>query len=362
MSYSNRASVIAVGVEKYNYMSKLSGPSKDVGKIKKLLSDDFETALYQENRFTQLIDPNSDQLRKTIVDYAMARSAPNDILVFYFSGHGVIIGNNDLGLCTVDTQIHPEFRIPVPLNLIRFGDIIETLLAVKVDPVIIIDACFSGQGGEMIGQLYNQLKRNIQAEAASAYALLCSSRKIEATPDHQEGGPFSSTLVNVASKGKDGKDYKHKKELTLKDLYSNIREEIENLGLDIVPQLFIGDTLPDFGFIKNNKYKPLTTSITNGQVKVLRELWNNGDPKTLSVDDFQKFGSTEHTTYNKLSYKPAWGLIEKVDSKKRQLSKRGIQFMKGDLKIPKSIIKQDNEEWVPNTNAQLSGIEDFQKT
>jgi hypothetical protein len=362
MLYSNRASVIAVGVEKYEFMPKLSGPSKDVEKIKKLLSDDFETALYKGNRFTQLIDPKSDQLRKTIVDYAMDRSAPNDILVFYFSGHGVIIGHNDLGICAVDTQIHPEFKIPVPLNLIRFSDIIETLSAVKVDPVIIIDACFSGQGGEIIGRIYDQLKRNIQAETASSYALLCSSRKIEATPDHQEGGPFSSTLVNVANKGKDGKDYKRKKELTLKDLYSSIREEIEIMGLDIVPQLFIGDTLPDFGFVKNNKFKPLTTSITKGQLKVLNALWNNGNSKILSVDDFQKIGSTEHTTYNKLSYKPAWGLLEKVDSKKRRLSIRGIQFMKGELKIPKSIIKQDNEEWVPNTNAQLLGIEDFQKT
>jgi hypothetical protein len=95
-------------------------------------------------------------------------------------------------------------------------------------------------------------------------------------------------------------------------------------------------------------------------VKVLNALWNNGNPKILSVDDFQKIGSTEHTTYNKLSYKPAWDLLEKVDSKKRKLSIRGIQFMTGELKIPKSIMKQDNGEWVPNPNAKYSGIEDFQ--
>lgn len=362
MSYTNRASVIAVGVEKYKHMPELSGSLKDVEKIKKLLSDDPETALYQGNRFTKLINPESDLLRKTIVEYAMARSAPNDILVFYFSGHGVIIGNNDLGICTVDTHIHPEFQIPIPLNLIRFSDIIETLIAVNVDPVIIIDACFSGQGGEKIGQLFNELRRKIQSEAASTYALLCSSRKIEATPDHQEGGPFSSALVNIANKGKDGTNYKRKKELTLKDLHLNIREEIENLGLDIGPQLFIGDTLPDFGFVKNNKFKALMTSIVKGQVKVLDALWNNGDPKILSVKDFQKKGSTEHTTYNKLSYKPAWGLLEDVDKKRRKLSERGKLFMKGALKIPKSIIKQDNGEWEANPNAPLVGIEDFRET
>lgn len=36
MSYSNRASVIAVGVGNYKYMPRLSGPSKDIEKIKNL--------------------------------------------------------------------------------------------------------------------------------------------------------------------------------------------------------------------------------------------------------------------------------------------------------------------------------------
>jgi Ni,Fe-hydrogenase maturation factor len=250
MSYSDRASVIAVGVENYRYMQNLSGPSKDLEKMKNLLSTNVETALYPGNRFTQLIDPDSNRLRKIIVDYAMARSAPNDILVFYFSGHGVLIGNDDLGLCTVETQMHPEFKAAFPLNLVRFSDIVETLSAVKVDPVIIIDACFSGQAGSMIAYIYNQLKRSIQAETASTYALLCSSRKIETTPDHQEGGPFSSVLVNVAKKGKDSKNFKRKEELSLIDLHNDIRTEIESLVVDIVPQLFIGDTLPDFGFIR----------------------------------------------------------------------------------------------------------------
>jgi len=334
MSYSDRASVIAVGVENYTYMSKLSGPSKDIEKIHNILSADFETALYQENKFTRLLDPDSDKLRKTIVDYAMARSAPNDILVFYFSGHGVLIGNNDLGLCTVETQMHPEYQTALPLNLIRFSDIVETLSAVKVDPVIIIDACFSGQSGAIITHLYSQLKRNIQAETGSTYALLCSSKKMGKTPDHHEGGPFSSTLVNIAKKGKNDTDFKSKEELSLRDLYPDIRREIESQFVNIVPQLFLGDTLPDFGFIKNIKYKPQKSSLVKGQIKVLKALWNNGEPRTLEIDDFKPLGDTAYTTYKKLSRSPAWALIESVDSRKRKLSSRGIEFMKGQLKIP----------------------------
>lgn len=359
MLYTDRVSIIAVGVGNYRYMSTLLGPPKDVEKIKKLLCDDNETALYPKGRFDPLINPESEQLRKKLVEYAKERSAPNDILIFYFSGHGVIIGNEDLGLCTVDTDIHPQFSIPIPFNLIRFSDIIETLSAVKVYPVIIIDACFSGQAGKKIILLDNLLKRKIQAETGSAYALLCSSKRIEPSIDNKEGGLFSKILVDIANIGNSDKNYRSKRELSLKDLFPYIRERIEKDNMEIVPQLFLGDTLLDFGFVRNKGYKPMVINIVRGQVAVLKELWDNGKPRILSVDHFQKIGSTAHTTYLKLSYKPAWGLIEKVDNKRRKLSDRGIQFMEGKLKIPKSIIKQDNGEWVADINTQLIGIESY---
>ena len=66
----------------------------------------------------------------------------------------------------------------------------------------------------------------------------------------------------------------------------------------------------------------------------------------------QKLGSSVHTTYSKLSYKPAWGLIEKVDTRARRLSKRGIDFMQGLLTIPNAVEKDPiTGEWTATKNA-----------
>ncbi len=106
-----------------------------------------------------------------------------NILILYFSGHGALVGNHDLGLCFRDTRLHPEHSSAPSLSVVKFKDIIETLSLVQVDPVIIIDACFSGQAGVTIENVYNQMKRDIQAETGSNYALFCSSGKTEASYD-----------------------------------------------------------------------------------------------------------------------------------------------------------------------------------
>ena len=361
MLNNDRVTIIAVGVVDYKHMQPLKGPIKDVEKLRNMLTENSDTAPYKKERFIELIDPDSAQLRKAIIDYAMGRSAKNDILLFYFSGHGLPIGNFDLGFCTTDTQVHPTFKIPIPLNLVRFRDIVETLAAVQVDPVFIIDACFSGQAGEMINIVYSELKRTIQADTGSSYALLCSSAKNEETPDHYSGGQFSELLISVAKKGI-GAAQMRKSELSLNDLYPKLKEEVERT-IEIGTKLFIGDTLPDFGFVRNTQYKPRTESL-GPHKNTLLTLWNNGSPKVFSINELQKKGSTIHTTYSKLDYKPGWGLLDKVGSNKRgkqiQLNPLGCAFMRNEIELPYNIQKCPNsEEWKAAPRTRMVKFKDI---
>jgi hypothetical protein len=267
-----------------------------------------------------------------------------------------------MGLCTIDTQIHPTFEIPIPLNLIRFRDIVESLAAVHVDPVIIIDACFSAQAGQMIQIVYSELKRIIQADTGSTYALLCSSAKNEGTPDQPSGGPFSEILINVTRKGL-GDNHKRKAELSLNDIFPSLKKEVER-SIDTGVELFIGETLPNFGFVRNGLFKPRTESLGSHK-ETLRILWNKGSPKVFSIDELQQFGSTIHTTYSKLSYQPVWGLIEKIGGNKRskecKLTERGCAFMKGEIDLPYTIQKCSNNEeyWTQAPNAKLVKFKDL---
>lgn len=333
---ASRVAVIAVGVGEYTHLDPLRGPKSDVQRLRSLLVENTKTALVPEERFTSLVDCDSADVRRAISDYALERSASHDVLILYFSGHATPIGYGDLGLCMKDTRWHPAYGSPIPLNLIRFTDIIETLAAVKVDPVMILDTCYSGTAGMKMEDL--QLRKTIQAETGASYALLCSSTRRETMPDQT----FSSLLSAVSSRGLDGGQDCRKPSLTLKDLYSELRNETAST-FDPTPQLFLGDTLPEFAFVKNVKYRPLREGITRGQTEALLAFWRDGSAPTLSTSVLQGLGSTAHTTYSKLRH-PPWELVEKVDRRTARLTPRGVKFMKGELRIPNKI------EWDPQSN------------
>ncbi|WP_367899208.1 caspase domain-containing protein [Leptospira sp. WS58.C1] len=349
----DRVTIFLIGVEEYINLPSLQGPKKDVDKLYKLLVENEETKLYPDSKVKRIINPNSSELRSHLSQYAFGRTADNDILVLYFSGHGVPLGNNDYGLCLKETNIIEEKSTAIPLDLLRFSDIVETLSLVAVDPVFILDSCYSGQAGDQINRSLTELKKNIQREVASSYALLCSSRKYETTPDGKHGGPFCELLVSVASAVGNNAKLKRKEELSLKDLFAEIRKEAER-WTDIKPLLFIGDTLPDFSIVRNAFFQPREETMQKSHRDVLLSLWNEGNPTSKSVDELFLLGRSVYTTYSKLSYKPAWALIEKPGKGLPiKLTERGISFMKGDIKIPLAIRrKPESEIWEPIDNIE----------
>jgi len=148
--FLSRVNIIAVGVENYQHMRPLFGPSSDLDNIRRVLVSSSDTALFNERQFVELRNPTSDELRSHIGTYILGRSAPGDILVFYFSGHGVSVGSTDFGFCTVDTLIHPGPNTVLPLTVVTFSDLLETLSVMGVIPVFIIDACYSGTVGNAV--------------------------------------------------------------------------------------------------------------------------------------------------------------------------------------------------------------------
>lgn len=327
MHSPSRLTVLAIGVSKYHHLPTLQGPKSDVNKLYDLLSICESTATCSSESFIQLIDPTSEKVRNTLTEYALSRSAPNDILFLYFSGHGTSLNEDDFGLCTVDTRSieHGDEIVPIPLNLVRFGDIIETLTAVKVDPVIVIDACYSGIAGELIGE---KLERRTK-KAGASYILLCACTKYETAKGTSSGGFFSTLLNKVSRQGIGKLPLKRKAILSLNDFFDIIKDEAER-NLEFTPRFFQGGPALDFSFVRNVKFRPNYLSI-KVFIKTLKLFWNEGNHVALLAADLQKIGSTEHTTYSKLSYKPAWGLLDKAGrGKESRLSDIGVKFMKNE--------------------------------
>jgi hypothetical protein len=338
----SRVTIIAVGNDNYQdqHFQRLYGVKNDLDNIKYLFINN-KTAIFKDKQYIELFNCDSNSLRKAINDYILSRSADNDILIFYFSGHGVAIGRNDFGFCTTDTIIHLIANVVLPSSVFTFSELLNSLYISNIVPIIIIDACYSGAAGknliispiEAIATMRDQL-HNL---SASSFALLCSCSDNQQSLETINGGIFSTNLIKISTEGIFPKD---KYYLSLLDFFQELIHDVYNSSYDAFPRLFIGATLPVFPICKNPSYSPQTYALVKHLVDVLLALWNGGENRYLTPKEIDEIcGKGAYGNHNKLSLSP-WSLVEDVpNSKKRTLSKRGIDFINGTISIPQKIIQ-----------------------
>jgi hypothetical protein len=358
--YISRVTVMAVGVEAYTGMHRLRGSKVDVETLFNTLVRSPRTALYQNNPFIKLINPTSEELRTRLTSYALDRSAQGDILIFYFSGHGIPVGYDDFGFCTIDTIVHPQANSVLPLTVLKFSDLLGTLSIVGVVPVVIIDACYSGLAGEVLisaQKIITAMQTIITRTSASNYALLCSCSELQTTSDGHEGGFFSRCLFQLLDRG-----LEHNPPLvSLRDLFNPLTQLVEEQA-EVNPRLFIGDTLTDFPISRNTLYTPQRYSLVSHLKKVILALWNDGNERELDRGEIQGFcgpGTGAYGNHNKLSYEP-WQLVDNNPAtRKRRLTEGGRLFVQGKLTIPRNIIKDPiSKRWIAEQDSPQISFQD----
>ena len=366
---NTHVTIFGIGVEHYSsdLLADLPGPRNDVANIKKILIENKATALFNKNRFIEIINPNLCELKTKINNYILGRSAKKDILIFYYSGHGIAIGRNDFGFCTTDTIISPGENAVLPLSVLKFSELVASLLIADVIPIFIIDSCYSGIANNQLrispSDAISDLRDKTHSIFASSYALLCSCADNQASIDTLNGGLFSSCLFEVAIQGFTKKEI-DKPRLTLKDIFPRIEQTILSATADNSPRLFLGPTLPEFPLLINSGYKIRSYSLSSTFIKILEALWNQGKEKELTIAEIGKIGgNSAYCNHNKLAFSP-WSLIETVPgSKKKRLSARGRNFMKGQLQVPRKLMQDPKSgDIVPDPKTKKVSYLDYKKT
>jgi len=360
-----RVTILAVGVWQYEHLRGLTGPEIDLRNLRDIFINDPELSVFDQHKYIELQNPSSEELRQAINDYIKGRGADNDILLFYFSGHGTPIGGIDFAFCTNDTYFLTEEQSILPMTSVSFTEILRSLWIKKIYPVFMIDACFAGMAGgaliSTINQLSENLKGEIQRRYASSYALFCSAPNDEQIRDnpHGEGGLLSTKLVQIAQEGL-GKREKRLETITLSKLFPILLQKTEINDFGSTPILLLGPTLPDFSVFNNINFRPLEYRLQPHLVAVLRVLWNNGNTRELRPGEISDATGLKgaYGNHNKLSFEP-WDLVE-THGNRRRLNERGIAFMHGELHVPKDVVK-DNEHnvYVAKPDSEMVGIEDF---
>lgn len=339
-----RVTILAVAVSQYDdpTLKNLFGPENDLQQLKKLLVENQETALYKPQQYLELFNPSSSELRKFIIEYVVSRSADGDILIFYFSGHGVPIGRDDFGFCTTDTTIHTLSGVTLPLSVVKFSELLSSIHVANIIPVIIIDACYSGMAGKSLSipaiEVISGLQHQVHSLEASKYALLCSCADDQLSTDTAHGGVFSGHLITIASMGFPSDEVK-KPVLSLQDIFQKLSEMVLRDTGNSTPRLYLGPTLPEFPLVKNRQYVPRRYSLSPSYISIMKALWHSGKERNLSPKEIGDIcGNGAYCNHNKLSFAP-WGFVETVlSTRKRRLTTRGRQFLLGTLEVPKTVI------------------------
>lgn len=338
---TSQITIMTIGVENYQFFRSLQGPQRDVERFVDLLANSPATSLYQSSQVISLFNPDSNALRITINDYIINRSTQGDVLIFYFSGHGVPIGHSDFGFCTTDARIHDVTGSILPFTVIKFRDLIDSLRVMSVTPIIIVDACYSGMVGRSLylssSDAIDNMRREVASQNATNYALFCSCSDRQVSIGNRNGGYFSQTLFDILSEGfptkKSGESM-----ILIRNVYDEATRRLGALATDFVPQLFLGDTVPAIPLVKNIGFTPMQERFSPYMGRIVLALWNDGKERELSGNELLSLvGPGAYGNHSKLSYS-IWGLLEDNPiNHKRRLTKNGRLFARGEIAIPNKI-------------------------
>ncbi len=353
--------IIAIAVSGYQHLPQLVGPREDLEMVRDLFIGNPEISLYRENQFIPLLDPTSAQLRKTILDYAVDRGARGDVVIFYFSGHGSVLAGGEFLLCTTDSRTSGlEGGGVISRSAVLFRDVVLALSSCDVRPIFIIDACFSGTTALANGFQVGQMVQNEVFTFGNSYGLLCSSSAEVASKDTPQGGAFTVRFHQSVLDGLGNAVDRNKPLLTISDIASPLNDHLARDGYPL-PRLFIGPQLPTIAPSKNSQSQPESESFPPSYKQIVEIIWNDGNPREVHIDELGEIvGRGAYSNPSKLSL-PPWGLLEDGQSGSyRKITERGILFIKGELAIPKRIIKEPlTWEWIADPDAEMVFISDI---
>src|SRR5215211_9347065 len=129
---------LIIGNNKYNdpKLAQLKTPAADSQALAKILDDQ---KIGSFDQVTPLINHTETQARRAISTF-LTNKKPDDLVLLYFSGHGVLDDRGRLYLALKDTQI----------NLLKASSIPTTFATDAIDSsrttreILILDCCHSG--------------------------------------------------------------------------------------------------------------------------------------------------------------------------------------------------------------------------
>jgi len=208
-------------------LQTLKGPVKDIAVLNRALADPA-TGLFADTDVTLLPEASSARAIRAMGRF-FGGAARDDVLLFYFSGHGKLDQVGRLHLCMQDTETADLLATAV--SSARINEFADASHARNV--VVVLDCCFSGafRGGDL-GDTVSGPGRYVMTSCRGTQ--LANDATAENSTSH-----FTQHLVDGltgAAADLDGDGY-----VTFSDLYAYVDRRLRETGKQIPQRRVQGD-------------------------------------------------------------------------------------------------------------------------
>ena len=213
---------LLIGVGQYEGspgLTPLNCPPADVEAVSGIVSD--PRFMGPEPRHVPVIDPTWQEAQSAIAGF-LEEVERDDVVLFYFAGHGLRDARGDLFLCFRNSR---ENSLEMTaLNVKRLRAEFENKLLRRV--LVVLDCCYSGAAAQMtrdaVQNKLDEMERTLD-EGKGLY-VLSSAGTSETAKEGEENGVFTHHLVDGIRSG--AADVDGKGEITVQDLANYLAKKV----------------------------------------------------------------------------------------------------------------------------------------
>lgn len=239
-------------------IAPLEGAFNSVKRLESIIVS--ELGVSEENTLF-IYDENQMEIISKVMEFEESIEK-DDIIVFYFCGHGRNIGDV-LWLCTNNTV-----KRNIKVTALNYGDIIDIFRRSPSKRIFaVLDCCNSGAALTMSPGQEKTVNKEVKVEGE---VILCSCSEIESAIqleiNHEQHCVFTYTFAEVLSKGSEVQ----KELLSINDIVHLLKEQYEKVS---GKTLFLGkkQNLDTYGIIKNMNYARITAEENTVELTKIRE-------------------------------------------------------------------------------------------
>lgn len=226
-----RRIALVVGVSRYRSFSPLPTAARDAETMAHVLK---QVAGFDE--VLVLADPDATKLAEAS-EYLFADKEPGDLVLLYFSGHGVKDERGHLHLAVPNTRKHASGEL-VRATAVSCRHIHDTMSASRSRrQVVILDCCFSGAFAEGIAPKdggHVDLRGQLGGEGR---AVLASSGSTQYSFDTSQTGLSTYTQFIVHGIASGEADLNHDGQITVDELHEYARARVQASQPAMNPQI-----------------------------------------------------------------------------------------------------------------------------